>query len=172
MKEDLVTILIKTAQNYQVDAELVCAIAQCESNIDALAIRYEPGWKYILNAEIFAKKNNITNGTEIHLQAMSYGVMQIMGSVCRELFYQGPLTALISDPALTINLAVKKLKMFLDRYGNEEDAIACWNAGNRKKYVINGLLQYSNQSYVDKVTRVLKDLRSTKIKTKEETKNG
>lgn len=160
--EDCLVYLSKKAKSYGIDDLLVISIAQVESNVNPLSVRYEPKWKYLLDVEKFAKKNNITADTETVLQSLSYGPMQIMGSVCRELFFQDTLVKLFHMPELAIDLSVKKLKMWLDKYGNIEDAIACWNGGNRKKYLINGLLQYSNQKYVDKVMSVYNDLNKTR----------
>ena len=111
-----------------------------------------------------ASRNNISIDTEQTMQQMSFGPLQIMGGVLREMFYQDELTKMIYDPALVIDFSCKRLKMLFDKYGNIiDDVLACWNGGNRKKYIINGLLQYSNQSYVDKVLLVYNNVIGSKI---------
>ena len=163
-KEETVIELIKASQKYGLNADLVCSIASIESNCNHLAIRYEPKFRWVLNVPKMASRNNISIDTEQTMQQMSFGPLQIMGGVLREMFYQDELTKMIYDPALVIDFSCKRLKMLFDKYGNIiDDVLACWNGGNRKKYLINGLLQYSNQSYVDKVLLVYNNVIGSKI---------
>ena len=161
--EETLKEIIKSCQKYGLNADLVCCMAKIESNCNHLAVRYESKFRWVLNVDKMAKKNGISEGTENVLQQMSFGPLQIMGGVLREMFYQDELTKMIYDPLLVIDYSCKRIKMLFDKYGNIDDALACWNGGNRKKYLINGLLQYSNQSYVDKVLMVYNNVNSSKI---------
>jgi hypothetical protein len=117
-----------------------------ESAGDTLAVRYESHWKYFVNPELFARLNNITADTERTLQMMSFGLMQVMGGVARELGYRRNLLSL-TDPVLAIDYGCRKLAQLKGKYNTTDDIIAAYNAGSPRK---NGGL-YVNQAYVDKV---------------------
>ena len=88
--------------------------------------------------------------TEWALQAASWGPMQVMGAVARELGFRGWFPALCTWPAGVDygTLHLRKLRnRFLDKYGWEGVA-AAYNAGSPNR-LDNG--QWANQSYVDKI---------------------
>jgi soluble lytic murein transglycosylase-like protein len=142
-----------------VDPDLFQAICTHESSLNALAIRYEPFWKYFYYCRENAESLGISVNTETTLQAFSYGLCQIMGSVAREIGFRGPLTQLITDPALCLKHGAIHLKSFLQRYGSEPDAISAYNQGSNKK-TDGGM--FANQSYVDSVNQELIKLRKPK----------
>lgn len=111
------------------------------------AVRFEPGYKYFVNPVDFAHRSFISVDTERTLQATSYGLMQVMGGVCREHGYVDDLIKLPSHPEIALTLAVKHLKQKIERYGLFE-AISAYNAGSPRK-TPGGM--YINQVYVDKV---------------------
>lgn len=130
------------------DVALIYAIIETESGWNSYTVRYEPEWKYIVSIpDNLLKSLGITRITEEQLQKFSWGLMQIMGSVARELNFTGLLTELV-NPQTNVNLGIRHLKKFLDKYKNIEDAIASYNAGSPRKRE-NG--KYINQQYVDKV---------------------
>lgn len=143
------------AKKYGADPDLALAIATVESNGNQYAVRFEPNWKYFVTISTFAQANLITTMTEQVLQQCSWGPMQIMGSVVRELGYQGPLAAL-TDPAIALKYSMAKLKKLCDLYEDESALIAAYNAGTPRK---NPDGKYENQAYVDKVSARLKVLR-------------
>tara|TARA_R110000796_G_C14562598_1_gene435005 strand:- start:2812 stop:3297 length:486 start_codon:yes stop_codon:yes gene_type:complete len=127
--------------------ELLYAIAMVESSLNPVATRYEPRWKYFYKVEEYAKKAHITEETERVLQSMSWGLMQVMGSVIRELGYEDNLvTALL--PIVNIGLGHKKLTQLWNKYGNINDVISAYNQGSPRKS-LDGT--YRNQRYVSKV---------------------
>lgn len=135
------------ADNYEIDPYIVAGIIDVESSWNPLAIRVEPEWKYYLSIGRFAKINNITFETEKTLQRCSHGLMQIMGSVLREIGYQGNLTGMY-DVELNLHYGCKKLKMFMDKYENEtRKYLSAYNAGHYTQ---------TNAYYVNKVINASK----------------
>lgn len=147
-KKTLVEMAITTAKALGLDPDLVSAICTQESNYTPAATRYEKNWGYFYEVERFSKLLNITYETEYQLQKFSFGVMQVMGSVARELGFQGHLTELII-PENGVLYGCKKLKALSKRYSDVSDVIAAYNGGNASK--VNG--NYGNRKYVDEVQK-------------------
>lgn len=144
-----------TADSLGLCGDLAVAIAQTESSLCPHATRFEPGWKYFYKIEAFASYNHITPDTERVQQAHSWGLMQIMGSVARELKYSEPLVKLC-DPYAGAEMGCKKLKQLSSKYEDETAVIAAYNAGTPRK-LPGG--KWENQDYVSKVTERLRKLR-------------
>lgn len=143
---------------YGVDANIVRAIIQQESNWNIYSIRYEPGWSYLSETGRFAKLNNITESTETELQKFSYGLGQIMGSVYRELGFGANFMTLFSAEIQISYLCkyVKKISVFTR---NPQELFACYNGGH------GALLKekdgkFLNQGYVDSAMGHLNAYRS------------
>ena len=85
---------------------------------------------------------------------MSWGPMQIMGSVAREIGYADHLTKLL-DPAIGILWGSKKLAKLSRIYKSQDDVIASYNAGSPVKTMKGELM---NQAYVDGVRQFMVDL--------------
>lgn len=137
------------AEKYNLDPCFISAIIQVESAGNVYAMRYEPRWTYFLDCEIYAKMNNITVKTEAILQACSWGLMQVMGSVARELGHQGSLIEL-SQARRSIDYGCKKLDQLNQKYSNYSDVAAAYNAGSARPSKKNPE-EYVNQTYVEKV---------------------
>jgi soluble lytic murein transglycosylase-like protein len=91
---------------------------------------------------------------------MSWGLMQIMGSVARQYGFKGNLSSL-TEPEINIEIGCKH---FVSKYSVEpKDMISAYNAGSPKK-TPEGL--YVNQGYVDKVCAAWTRLRLNPIPTK------
>jgi soluble lytic murein transglycosylase-like protein len=138
---------------YQLPAGLLRAVAKVESSENPWAIRYEPEWRYLLRPELYAQKLRITPETETQMQKCSFGLIQIMGSVARELGYQDLLTHLL-DPAMNLSYGAMKLARVIKKYPYINDAIAAYNAGTPS--IVQG--KYRNQVYVDRVNAAWKSL--------------
>lgn len=87
---------------------------------------------------------------EKNVKDISRGLMQIRKQTAAYLGYD---PAQLYDPQVNINAGTDYLARQYKRYGNWTDAVAAYNAGSvRKKQG-----QYSNQGYVDKIMRALKE---------------
>lgn len=122
-----------------------------ETNLNTYATRYEESWKYFLNPGTYAFKLKISMDTEKKDQATSWGALQIMGSVARELGYTDYLVKLI-DPNLSLDLSGLKIKQLQSKFTEMRNVISAYNMGNPKK---TGDGRYYNQIYVDKVLKNL-----------------
>jgi soluble lytic murein transglycosylase-like protein len=145
-----------TAIAYKLDFNLVCAIIEQETAGNAWLTRFEPAWQYFERPIQYALANRISEATERMMQAMSWGPMQLMGSVAREMGFGAELTRL-SAPEYAMVYSCKKLALIQAKYLVEDDVIASWNAGSPRK---NSDGTYINQSYVDGVHGFLQTLRS------------
>lgn len=125
------------------DPNLVAAFIMTESSGNPQATRFEPGWKYFLNPALFSDDTDL----EKQQQATSWGLMQVMGTIARELGYSGDLTAL-AQPDLGVKYGCLKLKQLAGKYAGQSDMIAAYNAGSPRR-LDDG--EYTNQKYVDTV---------------------
>jgi hypothetical protein len=152
----LASTIEKHAIEIGLDSVLVLAIATVESAQNTWPCRFEPGWKYFFEVEKWAKLLGQTFETEKMQQATSWGAMQIMGTVARELGFKGYIPMLCL-PDVGIRYGCLKLRNLLDKYSDLTDAIASYNAGSPRK---NADGTYVNQIYVDKVLAEIKKIRS------------
>jgi soluble lytic murein transglycosylase-like protein len=152
--KELIALIRNTATSMGLDPNLATAIAIQESNFDSSSCRYEPNWSYFFQVDKFARKLNITSITEKQLQAFSWGCMQVMGSVARELGFEEDLPLLMT-PENGVLYGCKKLKSLSNKYGSLTDVISSYNQGSPRKDR-NGL--YNNKNYVDSVLSRLNTL--------------
>lgn len=143
------------SEKYRTNPKLIAAIILQESNVNECATRYESHYRWLYRPEFFAKKNNTTEETETIHQKTSWGLMQIMGAVARELGFDSDMVKLC-DPAINIRFGVMHLAKLKKRYGsNYNDLISSYNAGSPRK---NSSGKYVNQYYVDRVNYFLGEL--------------
>ena len=137
--------------------ELVIAIIKVESGFDASVVRYEPDYRYIYKP-FEVKPHDCSYTTEITLQKMSWGLMQIMGAVAREYGFRGWLTRLLS-PHENLKYGIMHLKKLEERGKRHEKQL-------RRKYGLNDLISdyndgnwrsYSNTIYVAKVRQEMEN---------------
>ena len=143
---------------------LMKCIIMTESAFDHLAVRYEPGYKYIQKTKErknHAKNCNISLATETRLQMFSYGLCQIMGAVLRdELGFTDPLIHAF-DPEINIELGCKFVASKVRKYDNNIDhVLASYNGGHgavlyHKRY---GRYPSYVQPYLNKVKSHMKHL--------------
>ena len=152
---DIFSLVETLAKELGVDPDLAAAITTIESGGNPLAMRFEPGWKYHKTPEVYAGLNGISVDTERVLQATSWGPMQVMGTVCREYGYRGPLVNL-TKPEVSLRYALLKLKSLCEKYEDEAFAISAYNCGTPRKDFEG---KFSNDAYVKKVQARLKVLR-------------
>ena len=152
--KELINHIRQTAGSLGIDADLAVAISAQESNFDHSSCRYEPDWVYFFQVDKFARRLNVTAQTERQLQAFSWGCMQVMGSVARELGYEDDLP-LLMQPELGTLYGCKKLSQLMQKYKTKNDVISSYNQGSPRKNVQG---QYVNQNYVDSVRKRLDNL--------------
>lgn len=133
-------------EKHSVDPKLIGAIIMQESHGKVLSYRFEPKVSYIYTPSRYAEKLGISFETEINCQHTSWGTMQIMGFLAREIGYDDHLPLLLM-PSVGIDWGSKALSKFVGRFPFLEDTIAAYNAGSPRK--IDG--KYVNQAYVDSV---------------------
>jgi soluble lytic murein transglycosylase-like protein len=127
---DLVQMAKDKAKAVGLDPALVCAICEQESSWNPWAVRFEPAFysRYIVPMK------GIT-ATEAYTRAMSFGLMQTMGEVCRELHFTGPYLTEICDPETSLDYGCKKLRRCLDATGgNIPMALLRYNGGSNTSY--------------------------------------
>lgn len=150
--------LIKNIAEFNgVDSDLAISIAEVESHFDELACRFEVNWKYLSAVESYARESGISQDTERNLQMCSWGMMQVMGSVARELGHRVNLLTL-TRPEVGVRFGCLKLKELTKKYGSVEAVVAAYNAGIPKKMPDGS---YFNQTYVNKVRGIYTDRKKT-----------
>lgn len=162
----------EVAAVHGLELALVLAIAEHESSFRQAAHNPEPPWRYFWDvhawrpwrtptaAEIASEKPPedfpgppppVPRDAEWWGQQESWGLMQVMGGVARELgcraYYLAELTA---DPAMAVDLGCRYLKRRLARFPRLEDAISAYNAGSPTWQKPGG-----NKDYVEAVTVAL-----------------
>jgi len=133
---------------FDIERDLVLAIIKTESGGVRGRTRYEPAYRYFHRVDYFANLIGVTRQTETIGQMTSHGMMQVMGSVFRELGYMGTWPEAGWDVAVGLKYGVMKFKQCFAKYGRD-GGIAAYNAGTPR--MING--KYVNQEYVDKVLK-------------------
>lgn len=120
--------------------ELVMAICMKESScFEGHFYKHEKGYKWLVGSP---------DGAERIGQMSSWGPMQVMGAVARELGHTGPFTDLF-EWKIGVKYGMLQLRRLRKRYEKWSDVIASYNAGH--PMTTNG--KYRNQDYVDYVLR-------------------
>ena len=122
------TLIDKHALRFGLDPQMVTAVCYTESAMDTWATRFEPNWRWFLKPATYAKLVHTTERTETVHQMTSWGLMQVMGTVARELGYQNALPALCT-PNTGLSLGCHKLFLLYTKHGNINEALQAYNAG-------------------------------------------
>jgi soluble lytic murein transglycosylase-like protein len=100
-----------------------------ESSWEPWTIRYEPDFYALYIVPL-----NLPDATEARARAFSWGLLQIMGQVVREVGYTGPLAALC-DPATALEWGCKVFAgKLLKADGAIAKALYLWNGGGNPDY--------------------------------------
>jgi hypothetical protein len=150
------------ASIHGLDPLLLAALQAQETGGDCFRPKLEP---QIPDARLWfprewSSKRRITHETECALQRMSWGPLQILGSTARWMGFDGDIPELC-DPVNGILYAAKYLKWLSQRPSvlDESHMIAAYNGGAGIGKTPGGM--FVNQSYVDSVSRFLRDFRKT-----------
>lgn len=131
--QPLIVLAKQVAGKVGIDPALVCAIVEQESAWNPWAVRYEPEFLARYVAPLFT--NNKISATEAWTRSMSWGLMQVMGQVAREVGFSDRFLAGLCDPQT--NLAIG-CKVFLEKVGKAQGdiskALLLWNGGADASY--------------------------------------
>ena len=152
-------LVYHTAAQFGLDPLLVAAIVQQESGGNPWMTRYESTTDhYVVNLGMYrdyASKLGISQQTEYEAEKHSWGLMQVMGFVARELGYDGLLTRILI-PSIGINLGCLKLQQLFQKYGDVEKVISSYNQGSPRRTA--GGMFFNQKSYVDPVFALYREL--------------
>jgi soluble lytic murein transglycosylase-like protein len=158
-RADLIALARAAAESHQLDAALVCAICEQESEWNPWAIRYEPAfYLHYVAPQLAAGQISIT---EAEARAFSWGLMQVMGQVAREHNFGvlsstklapnpqsslppqmhspngtvGAPLAQLCDPACGIDVGCTVFAAkLLAAHGDATRALQLWNGGGNPDY--------------------------------------
>lgn len=159
---DYVKDVYDIAAQVGVDPVLMLAIIEVETSGCRWATRFEPYWAYKFKVEKFAYEQSpkVTSLTEEKHQMTSWGLMQCMGSVARELGFTGHLPEM-TQTRTGLTLGMKQFLRVKRNGYSVDDNIAAYNAGSAHM-LSNGL--YQNQPYVDKVNAAWTEIKALLLK--------
>ena len=134
----LVSLARKAAASNSLDPSLVCAIVEQESAWNPWAMRFEPLFfaKYV--APLYT--NNKVSASEAYARGFSWGLMQVMGQVAREIGYAEPFLSALCDPADALEIGCRILRKKFDAAaGDTTRALLLWNGGADPAYPVQVL---------------------------------
>lgn len=138
----LVQLAERAAAAEGLEPALVCAVVEQESNWNPWAIRYEPLFfaKYV--APLYT--NNKVGATEAYARGISWGLMQVMGQVAREIGVSSLYLSTLCDPAVGLAVGCKVLRRKLDAHGGDRTkGLLAWNGGGNPDYADEVLARMS-----------------------------
>lgn len=131
---DLRNLATQAAEEHGIDPALVMAICEHESNWNPYAIRYEPAFfkRYIHPAH-----PDVPSTMEM-MDAVSFGLMQIMGETAQELGFVPKFPDWqnkLCDPATGIEYGCRKLAKCMARFsGDVKLSLLAYNGGGDASY--------------------------------------
>ncbi|MGC1187232.1 MAG: lytic transglycosylase domain-containing protein [Candidatus Acidiferrales bacterium] len=129
----LIALAHSAAAAHKLDPALVCAVIEQESDWNTWAVRYEPGFLARYVAPIYNAGK--INATEAYTRSISWGLMQLMGEVARELGCTAPSLAELCDPATGLEFGCRQLRAKFDAAGGDTSrALLAWNGGANRDY--------------------------------------
>jgi len=158
-------IAINIASEYYLPSELVLAIIKVESGNNCFAMRYEPTYQWLWDVEKrtpwhdrepFPSYAFSSSETERIGQKISWGPMQIMGALARELGYSDRFPKLCGPTGL--HYGCKYLARLATRFKEDDSwdpVVAAYNAGVPRRTPDN---RFVNQDYVDSVTKAARKI--------------
>ena len=136
------------SNKYEIPAELINALIMVESSGNPYAMRYEDHYRWLYNVDQIVGSMGLHRDTEVQAQKTSWGLLQVMGAVARELGCKKRFLTYLLDPKIGIEYGCMHLKNLYNRHGSWERAVSAYNFGH-VSYAENG--KFRNQRYVDRV---------------------
>jgi len=127
-KEEIKPYVEKYARLYGLKPEIVYGVCVQESGLNPYAARFEPNYKWLFRPSK-VKPLLCSAVTEETCQKISWGLMQIMGAVFRELGFQGWLTEVLSSIDIQLDYGCRLLSVKINKYGLH-DGILSYNSGS------------------------------------------
>jgi soluble lytic murein transglycosylase-like protein len=124
-----VALARKWATKYGLDTFIVCAVIEQESSWNPWAMRYEPA--FLLR---YIDPMRLTDDTEAHARATSFGLMQIMGQTAREKGFQPRFLTELCDPDTGVEMGCRKLQECFAVHGDPETSLLAYNGGGNPDY--------------------------------------
>jgi hypothetical protein len=179
--DPIVDALRDAARGFDLDGDLVVAIATVESGLDPRKWRHEPAYPYLWDMRAngpfhplagvaeqrtappgFTATRGVSSATTEWIgQQSSWGLMQVMGAVAREAGFRGPFPGLC-DPAVGAHYGCWHLSRLWARFfpqGGPAAVAAAYNGGTPvladPRDPSKG---YRNQEYVDRVRAAWRQL--------------
>lgn len=170
IKDEIIDLARIECQKQGITLPLVLGFIETESGGDQWAYNPEPKYRYLWSCRAHAPFRPITKledsseyppddfpapeagvdpDAEWWGQQASWGLMQVMGAVAREVGFRGPFLTSLCDPEINLAVGCTKLKRLLKQWGDPEMAACAYNRGS-VGYVPN-TKEFLNQKYVDKV---------------------
>jgi soluble lytic murein transglycosylase-like protein len=129
----LIALARAAAVAHALDPALVCAVVEQESAWNPWAVRYEPGFLARYVAPLYNAGK--ISATEAYTRSISWGLMQLMGEVARELGCQAASLAELCDPATGLDFGCRQLRAKFDaNQGDQTRALLAWNGGSNRDY--------------------------------------
>lgn len=154
MEKEIINLIKKYAEKYSLKPEIVYGVVRQESGGDQFAVRFERDYRWIEDPEKH-KPIICTVDTEIALQKMSFGLMQMMGGVFRELGLKGWLSKSLMNPEIQLDYGCKFLAKKIKRYG-VKGGICSYNSGSP---IFDRGGEYRNIYYYDQIMKYSKQFR-------------
>lgn len=120
----------KWGTKYGLDPLIVCAVIEQESSWNPWAIRFEPAFeeRYIKPALPAAPS------TRELTEAMSFGLMQVMGLVAIGFGWRGSFLSELCDPDVGVDFGCRKLQKCFAVHGDAEASLLSYNGGGNAFY--------------------------------------
>lgn len=145
-------LIAQAATQNGLPVSIVSALVKVESSSNSFASRYEPDYSYLWSVKAnkpyrvrpadksldrapvdFTAPRGVSVHTEWIAQQTSYGLMQVMGAVARELGFAGPFLTALCDPAVGLSfgciLLANLKRRYLSKYG-WEGVLRGYNGGS------------------------------------------
>ncbi len=166
-------LIESNARRFGISADLVEAVVLVESAGNPSAWNPEPHYQYLWNVRTNAPFRTLTaaerasevppadfpflagdRDQEWWAQQASWGLMQMMGGLARELGFRGPyIPELVRDPELCLTLGCGHLlRLLIWAEGNVKQALGAYNAGK------GGWDSAAGRAYAEKVVGKLRGL--------------
>jgi len=132
-KAQLIASAASIASSLGLSPSIVCAMVEHESSWNPFAIRYEP--KFFTNyTQPLWTRGLVKSITEAQARAFSWGLMQVMGQVAREMGFTGDLPELC-DPLTGLLYGCRLFAKNLAAHSGDVSAsLEAYNGGANPNY--------------------------------------